>query len=186
MNFIDRSALYIARAIRRNYPDAGSETALKYSLSLLINTFTSITAILVICAFTYHLTEGLVTILLFLILRFFSGGVHMHTSLSCCLASIIVLTAISHLEFNYFYLGALLDCATIVILLILAPQGIDNVSRVDHKYYPLLKIISVLMVASNFIFHSSLVTAVFFTQALTLTKTAYQFVNFIERRVVAK
>jgi accessory gene regulator B len=182
MNFIDKSALSIARAIRRNYPDAGSETVLKYSLSLIINTLTSITTILFICLLTGRFFEGLLTIVLFLALRFVSGGMHMNTSLSCCLLSIVVLTTIAHVQFNYFYWGVLLDSATVMILLRLAPQGIEQVSRIDPKHYSRLKIISVAMAASNFMVHSSLVSAVFFTQALTLTKPAYQIVELLERR----
>lgn len=185
MNIIDRSALSIARAIRNNYPDAGSEIALKYTLSLLINSFSAIVITLCICLMTDHVIQGITVIFSYTLLRIVSGGAHMPTSLSCCITSIVLFTVIAHLPFEYSYIHIFLDLVSIYILFLKAPEGIENVSSIDRKYYPLLKAISICLVASSFYFQSSLLSFAFFAQAIFLTNFAYKAINFIERRMVA-
>lgn len=184
MNIIDKAALSLARKIHENYPQGSSEAVLKYSLSLLINTFSAIVIVLLICLFTGHIAQACVVIAAFTALRYFSGGLHMSSSVACCTFSVICFAILSHIQFNYdtFRTGVVLNLAAIVILLKTAPKGIENVSSVDPKYYPVLKLISVLVVASNFVIQSSVLSAVFIVQACLTTEPAYKIVNFIERR----
>ncbi len=182
MNIIDHSAQYLARSIRRNYPEAGSETALTYSLSLVINSSISFFISLVFCLFIGHLYECLIAICSFIILRFFSGGLHMSSSLSCCIlsTSIIVIASLMTYEYSYYYM--LIDFLTCLILLRTAPNGINNVSRIDPKYYPFLKMIAVALVCSNLIGQSTVITSAFLIQALLTTKPAYRLKFFLEGR----
>ncbi|UUZ93821.1 accessory gene regulator B family protein [Paenibacillus sp. P25] len=78
MNLIDRSASYLTQAIRNNNPNAGSETALKYSLILLINTGSAILISLMLSSITGRATYALLSVSGFLILRYFSGGFTFH------------------------------------------------------------------------------------------------------------
>jgi accessory gene regulator B len=181
MNFIDRSALAIARTIRKNYSEAGSEYALKYSMSLIINTTIAVTITLIIAAFTNHLREALLVLLFYALLRSFSGGLHLSSSLSCCITTIVVMTSLTHISISYWPYGLILDCISIVILSIKAPDGLEKVSRIDPKYFPLLKIISIFIVGSNFYFQYYLMSTAFFIQSLALTQIAYRLVNYLER-----
>jgi len=183
LNVIDRAALRIAKFIRANNPNAGSEAALKYSLSLLINTLSAVAISLAFCAMTGHLYQGLAVIACFLLLRYFSGGVHLSSSLACCLASVFLVVALAHVHFGYRHLGFAMDIVSLAIVLRKAPEGIEKVSRVDRKYYPLLKWISAAIVSANFAVQSPLLSAVFFVQSLTLLKPAYTLVNYVERRL---
>lgn len=183
MNIIDRAALGIAQSIRRNYPEAPSEVALKYSLSLLINTLSAITVSMGVCIATGHWKQGAIVVFFFLFMRYFSGGVHLRSSLTCSLTSAGIVIVLAHLQFNYWYLGFLCSLAAFMIYAIKAPDGIEKVSRVDPRYYPLLKAICLAVVALNMlVFQSSLLSAVFLTQALTLTNQAYTFIHYLERR----
>ncbi|CAG7657380.1 accessory gene regulator B family protein [Paenibacillus allorhizosphaerae] len=182
MNLIDRSATRIAKTIRENYPQAASEQVLVYALSLSINSILAISTTLFISYFTNHFLESITTIGCFLLLRYFSGGVHLNSSLACCLVTILVLTVLTHLSFNYVFLGLIFDIISIIILYLKAPHGIQDVSRINPKYYPVLKWFCILFVSSNFIIHSPLLSATFLVQTLTLTRIGNSLFILLERR----
>lgn len=181
MNFIDRSAVYLAQSIRKHNPEAGSEAVLKYALSLFINTSSAIFVSLVICSFTGKLAYAVLSIISFLILRYVSGGVHLSSSLSCCICSIMLITLAAHSSFSYAHLGFIMNCCAWVILLKTAPNGIQGYSRIDAKYYPVLKFVSLAIVSSNFFFQSSVLSTVFFSQAMLTIPLAYWVRNYVER-----
>ncbi|WP_082420313.1 accessory gene regulator B family protein [Paenibacillus sp. A3] len=182
MNWIELSANKIAKIIRENYPYAASEKVLIYSLSLLINTTTAILATLLICFYTGHLSEAFITIMIFLLLRYLSGGFHLKSAVACCMFSTCLLIGLSHVNFEYLKYGPILDTVSIIIFILKAPEGLENVSRINPKFYPLLKILCVILVGMNFFLHSSLLSAIFIAQAFTLTKIAYLLVFLLESR----
>ncbi|WP_371318182.1 accessory gene regulator B family protein [Paenibacillus elgii] len=182
MNWIELSASKITKTIHKNYPYAASEKVLIYSLSLLINTLTAVLATLLFCFFTGHLSEAIITIMTFLLLRYISGGFHLKSSVACCIFSTCLLIGLSHVNFEYLKYGLILDIASIIIFLFKAPEGLENVSRINPKFYPLLKILSVLCVGTNLYLHYSLLSAIFIAQAFTLTKFGYLFASLLERR----
>lgn len=181
MRIIDSLATKLARSIRVNYQDAASEKSLKYALILLINTIITISIIFIICLFTHHLFEGFIVVTYFFVLRYISGGAHLYTSEACTMTSIIILTSIAHLHFNYWNYGFIINTVAVIVFCIYAPEGINQkVSKINPKYYPLLKIISILMVSSNFIFHSFMLSVLCITQAFFLTKPAYKLIDFMK------
>lgn len=182
MNIIDRSALQLAKAIRRNDPNAASEAVLNYALVIVLNTICTIAIVLIVNLLTGYLIEGIITMFAFALLRSFSGGLHLKSSLFCTLFSAASLILISHIEIGYMYIGLILDLISIAILLVYAPKGFENRSRLDPKYYPFLKVASILIVAANFYIHSPLLSLAFFTQALTTTRAAYFILSKLERR----
>ncbi|MCR8631040.1 accessory gene regulator B family protein [Paenibacillus radicis (ex Xue et al. 2023)] len=183
MNFIDKSATLIASSIRKNNPQAASQAVLFYALSLLINVTLTIIIVIFISSFTNHLSKALLVILCYTLLRIVSGGAHLASSLACCIASSIIFITASHLEYDFFYIGFILNTAALLILLKTAPQGIEGVSRIDKKYYPLLKLISVAIVFSNYYFQMDLLSTAFFIQALHTTKLFENSIHYLERRV---
>lgn len=180
MNFIDKSASFLATSIRNNYAEAGSQIALQYSLSLIINSFISITTILIISLLTGNFLNAILTVSIFSFLRYITGGAHMNTSVACCISSIIILTCIIHVKFESSFITLVLTTISIIIVFIKAPQGIKNISRVDEKYYPLLKLLSIVTIASNYIFLSSLFSLIIITQAFFLTNTSYKLINYLD------
>lgn len=182
MNFIDRSAESIAKSIRRNYDKAGSEAVLKYSLNLVINTLTAIMVAFLFCTFTGHIYQFLIAFISFITIRFVTGGMHMSSSLTCCIMTATIFIVASLTDFNYDKVFLILDSISIVIFLITVPNDIQGFSSLDSKYYPLLKIIAVLIVSSNFIIHSTVLTASFIIQAFLTTPIAYKARDLLERR----
>ncbi|MDQ1909864.1 accessory gene regulator B family protein [Paenibacillus sp. GD4] len=185
MNFIDRSANSLAKVIYSHYPEGASETVLRYSLTLLINTVTSVSFVIIFSFFTNHLLEAICVIAFYTILRFFSGGMHMPTSLACSIASILTFIIVTHIDYNFQPFGLLLTIVSALILLKTAPNNMENSSSVNPKYYPHLKVISVLIVLSNLYFHSSFLASAALAQALLTTKIAYKFSDYIEGRTNA-
>lgn len=182
MSFIDRSALSLARSIRKHNSEASSEHVLKYSLALLINTSISITASFIICLMTGHAITALITILSLLTIRYFSGGMHLNSSLACCIATVIIIVFCSHMEFNYNYFFVILDIFSCLILLKTAPQGIQDVSSINVKFYPFLKVMSVLIVIANLYINSTVLSSVFFIQSLLTTPLLYKIRDSFEKR----
>jgi accessory gene regulator B len=182
MNFIDRSAESIAKSIRRNHSDAGSEIALKYASSLLINTLVALTVALLISIMTGHVHQCLIAMVAFFPVRSVSGGMHMSSSLSCCMMSVLIFTIASFTDFNYSNIFIVIDIFSILILFITVPNNIQNVSSIDVKYYPLLKLIALLIVISNFFIQSSILTASFIMTAFLTTPIAYKVRDLIEGR----
>jgi accessory gene regulator B len=182
INFIDKSALYLTRSIRKHNPDAASEKALFYSLCLLINTSTAITLVLITGLVTGHFSEAVISVWGYLFLRYFSGGAHMDSSLSCCITSAAILILVSHLSFDFLYIGVIFNFVSMIILIITVPDGIQNVSRINPRFYPYLKIICLIIVSSNFIFQSPVLSAAFFAQAFLTTQLGHRFLVILERR----
>jgi accessory gene regulator B len=183
MNFIDACAIKCTSYIRSNYKDAASEKVLFYALSLSINSFVAISVSLLIATISGHFLKALYVIIFYTLLRFFSGGLHFSTSLRCCFYSILLFTFTSHLEFGFsqLHIGTIITLVSAVILLVTAPQGIKNHSRIDEKFYPLLKMISFAIVISNLYFESSVLAFAYFIQALQTTRLGYTIILYIEK-----
>jgi accessory gene regulator B len=181
-NFIDRSALYLAQSIRKHNPNAASEKALFYSLCLMINTFTAITITLVVGTLTGHFIQSILAILSYTILRYFSGGGHMNSSLSCCILSTVIFIGISHSSTNFMFTGFLFNTIAWIILIFTVPDGIEKISRINPKYYPILKLVCFLIVSSNYLIQSPIISASFLAQALLTTKAGHHILFLLERR----
>lgn len=182
MNIIDHSASKLAKAIRRHDPNASSEAVLTYSLIIILNTLSCVFIVLITCLITGRFIEGILVLFFFAFLRYFSGGVHLNSSLTCTIASSVVLIIIAHIPLQYWWTGFTLDIISIIILLWLAPAGVESVSKLNPKYYPLLKVISIIIVSSNFLVQHPVLSLTFLTQAVTLFPLTYKLIDYIERR----
>jgi accessory gene regulator B len=180
LNIIDHSATYLVRLIRHNNPNAASESVLFYALSLTINTLSSMVIALTASLITNHSQATIISIIGLLILRYFSGGLHLKSSVACCIFSACIIIFSSHVSFNFFNVGLVLTLCSFCIFLKTAPNGIEGISKIPKKYYPLLKITSGLIVLFNLYFQSSVLSAIFFIQAVLTTKFAYNILDFLE------
>ncbi|MBY3623764.1 accessory regulator AgrB [Acinetobacter sp. CUI P1] len=158
----------MAEGIKHRAPDHPASLAvLKHALAVLINTVSIITFSLVAATVTGHLKETVTILISFAMLRMVSGGLHLKTGSMCVLVTTSLFFAISYVDFNARGI-LVLNIASVILALLFAPSGIEKQSRIPPKYYPLLKVVSVLMISSNFLIGSSTIAACFFVQALTL------------------
>ncbi len=181
-NFIPRLSLHIAKSIRKHHEGAASEDILKYALIVFINTLSIIASVLLVCSITGHVKEGGIVLLCFALLRYFSGGVHLHSSDACTLISSVMLILIAHTPFAYWQIGFILNAAALILIGLLAPKGLEEHRKINPSYLWVYKLLALIIVGINFYIQDPILAMTFFIQTLTLTRPAYTAVRFLERR----
>lgn len=178
MDLVEQSATKVAQYIHRNVEQGSSVAVLKMSLITVINFFIVAFAVIIVCLFTGRFVEGVIALLCVPMLRYFSGGIHMKSAQLCNVISIIIILVAAHVSMSYAYTGLGLTIAAMLLLLLYAPQGILNLSKLKPKYYPVLKLISIIIVASNLLFQSPMLAIAFFLQSLTIIPLAQRLVDY--------
>ncbi len=167
---VETFAEKIAVSMKRTVPEqTTSVDVMKYSLILLINSVAIFVLSLSIGWFTGKFTETLYTIISFVLLRFFAGGMHFKTALQCIVVSTLVLSILPHIPINY-QTTIILTTISFVIILLRAPFDIKKKSKIPENYFPLLKVLAALIVATNFFFMSTILAKSFFTESLSTVK----------------
>lgn len=158
----------IAEGIKRKAPEHPASIAImKHALAVLINTISIIVLALVVAIINDKLPETLTVMCSFALLRMVSGGLHLKSGTLCVVVSTTMIVGLSMVNINE-YGTTVLNCISLVLAVIFAPTDIKNQSRIPQKYYPILKVISVLMIALNLWISSSFIAVAFFAQAILL------------------
>ncbi|SDX81728.1 accessory gene regulator B family protein [Paenibacillus sp. CF384] len=147
--------------------NAPSVDVIVYSLSIIWNTV-SITAFsLLIGLFTGEIGRTGLLLIVFATIRLLTGGYHLKSGWLCIFVSTFAMAVMPHifLSDNWTYI---LTAVALLSVLIFAPANYDKYARLSPKYYPLLKIVSAALVATNFLFVSDLLAVAFIVQALLL------------------
>jgi accessory gene regulator B len=164
---IDNMAHRIAVLIKKNVPDHPTSIAvMQHSLSFLLNTIFIISFSLIIALFTDKIGETALALFAYAILRQVSGGAHLKSGVLCVVVSTLMIAVISLLSFNS-EIVLIINLLSVTLALLLSPK-IHRRTRIKPKYYPLLKIISVLIISTNFFFESPVLASTFFIQSLSL------------------
>lgn len=148
-----------------------SETAgvevLRFSLIGLMNSLSIIIFSLIIGMLTGKIAGTSTALFSFALLRSVSGGYHLKSSDVCVLASVASMTLIPHLPIQENWI-LVLNSINLVIVILRAPAGIKDQTRIPERLYPALKVIAVLIVASNFMIGSSVIALAYLLQAVSL------------------
>jgi accessory gene regulator B len=147
--------------------DTPSIDVIVYALSILTNTVSIIGISLLIGLISGEFLRTLLMLVIFGLIRYLSGGYHLKSGVWCIVVSSATMSLLPHIRLDELWVYLLTGIAMITVLL-LAPANYDKYARIDVKYFPLLKIISATVVASNFLFMSDVLALAFFTQALLL------------------
>jgi accessory gene regulator B len=167
---IDIYANRIAVAIKEaNTEITASVEVMQYALILLFNGFTIFFSSLLIGLITGRFYETLVILISFAILRQLSGGFHFESGVYCIITSTALLSSLPHIPLPDNWIMPL-TFISLLSFLAFAPSDIDQQTRIPSKYYPVLKLISVLLVCSNFFLLSEIFTKAIFTQAVFIIK----------------
>ncbi|QGQ96764.1 hypothetical protein EHS13_18710 [Paenibacillus psychroresistens] len=161
-----RLADNIAQSIRRNDPESSSIEVLRFALIALINAVIVIGSMLVVGALTGHFLDTLIASFAFPVLRYFSGGMHLRSSALCNVISVVIIAICVYTPMEYWYNGLVLNALSIGFLAIYAPSGIKQ-SKMKKENYFILKCIAILIVSTDFIFHSSVLSIALFAQSVT-------------------
>jgi accessory gene regulator B len=160
----------LAVKIKNANPEkTASIEVMKYALIILIDGLIVLLLTICIGSISGKFLETIYTIVAFVILRQLSGGFHFDSSVKCIIFSTALLAALPHIPLNQLWIKPF-TILSLISFLIYAPSNIDQQTRIPNKYFPTLKIISVLLISTNMIFSSALLAKVFFAQAVLIVK----------------
>lgn len=158
----------LANSIKKgNEEQTASVAVMKYALIGVINTATIIFVSIAIGIIFNKFPQTALSLFAFALLRFFSGGYHLKSPLNCILVSTSTMSLIPHIPISNSLI-MYLTLASAILVAIFAPSNIRGIARLPEKYFPLLKFLSLAIVACNFVIASPILALAFFLQAATL------------------
>ncbi|RUS45555.1 accessory gene regulator ArgB-like protein [Cohnella sp. AR92] len=168
---IEKLALSIATSIKKvEAEQTPSIDVMKFSLITILHTLFTMIIIVIV---SFILGEPWVTfygLLYFMILRFFSGGYHLHSSLLCTLLSVFLMCTAPFIPLNN-QLIIFGNVFNIIMMAVFAPSNIKGYARIPEKYFPILKLVSIVIVGVNlFILNPTLTIVSIFQSVLLLFK----------------
>ncbi|MEK3878719.1 MULTISPECIES: accessory gene regulator ArgB-like protein [unclassified Paenibacillus] len=165
MNLLaNRIAVTIKNA---NPEETHSIEIMQYALGIILNTLLIIVSTAVIGLIAGRLTECLTFLLSFCFLRLASGGFHLKTAMACNIVTTLLSTLLpSLIAFSEFGLW-IANSASLLIMILFAPNP-DKNARIPASIYPILKLVSIVMVSSNFLLQSTVLGLAFLVQSLTV------------------
>lgn len=165
---IEFAAEKLAWAIKRaNRDETASVEVLRYALIVLMNTLGTLILSLSIGIMTEAFGATCLSLASFALLRSVSGGYHLKSADLCVAVSSAMMSSFPHIPLSDKWTYTL-TFASLMIVWLLAPQDIEDKSRIPAKYSPLLKWLSCMLVSANLLLASSVVALSFFAQAVSL------------------
>lgn len=165
---IDALSLSIARAIKNaNEKETSSVEVLKYGISLILNGFFIVFLSLVASFFLNTVVETVITMIAFVFLRQMTGGHHFQSHFACISISTLLMVIIPVIPITHSVNIALTIISTLLIL-IFAPASLQHQSNIPEKYYPYMKVLATIIVASNLLMGSNILAKTFFVQSVLI------------------
>ncbi len=164
---VEAMALRLAEAIKRIEPDRTASIAvMKFSIEVLMNTLITLFFISIVGFLTGAFGKTMLGLGAFVLLRFFSGGLHLSKAIHCSFLSVILISIAPHIPLSNTGI-LIIGGANLILILAFAPSNIEGHARIPNKYFPLLKLVSALIVSINFVFLSSTIVMVQLFQAIS-------------------
>ncbi|TMV49479.1 post-translational modification of quorum-sensing peptide protein [Paenibacillus mesophilus] len=158
----------IAVSIKKvNENETVSVGVMKFALIIVFNFTIPFLISLCIGAIGGKFSDTLLAIAAFVMLRMLSGGYHFKSSTVCMLSMIVVAVIPPYIHFSELW-TLIFTITSMVLVALLAPSNMRGYHRMPEKYYPLMRIASVLLVASNLVVASEIMALVYLLQAVSL------------------
>lgn len=165
---IEKISKKIAILINKTDPAQTSSVAvLTYSISVTINFFVVLMFSILFGYLLGKLTDTMMALFSFMILRAFSGGYHFKSLDGCAVVTVAIMSIIPHIPMTPIVTIALTAISMILVML-LAPNNVYDEVRVPKEKHLLLKVVSILIICSNFGFFSPILSLSFFIQSILL------------------
>lgn len=165
---IDNISTQLATMLKQKVPEhRASIKVLKFSIAILINTLSIILLTFIISLFTGNTSAAMISLISFALLRQVSGGIHLNSGDKCVIVTTTMFTIMSLITLNQPMILTL-GIISLILVLIFAPSSIEQQSRIPKKYYPLLKLVSFIVVLLSIQFTNSSITLAIFAQSVTL------------------
>lgn len=167
---IENISQRLAVGLKKRVPDHPASIAVfHFTIAVLINTIAIILLTISIGLWTGRFKEVCVILISFALLRSISGGIHLKSGDKCVVVTTVLFTTISLINIGEWLVFSL-NFLSILLAYLFAPSGIEKQSKIDPEHYPKLKFLSIIFIATNFFFMSSILAVTFFVQCLTLIK----------------
>ncbi|GGF76512.1 hypothetical protein GCM10010912_22000 [Paenibacillus albidus] len=158
----------IAATIKKANPEeTHSLEIMQYALVIILNTLSIVLLTFGIGLITGNLVDSLSFLFCFSTLRFLSGGFHLAKSRDCIIVSVLISTVIPHFFILTEHWLLITNALSVLIMLMFAPNP-DRNAQIPKKFFPYLKVISLVLVCTNFFLDSSVVGLAFFAQSVTI------------------
>jgi len=178
---IEATAWRIAKHIKSIVPNHPAPIEdLNHSLIISINFFTVIGLTALGSIFTSHGKEAVILLVAFAVLRQLTGGLHLESSTWCAVATAGTATILSLVTLDHIT-ATVLTVIGLLCVMIFAPAGIEDQTIIQPRYYPILKVAGMIVIASNFFIGSRYAAIAFFSQGLMLA--AYVFFKGGEKKI---
>jgi accessory gene regulator B len=165
---IESIAERIAIRLKEANPrETTSIAVMRYALIGIIHNTITFTTAFIIGLLLGHLFDTFIVAISFMGLRLVSGGYHFRTPLSCLIFSTLIFVSIPFISLqSEAYI--IINSISLLLTLIFAPSNIKEHVRVSEKYFPIFKLISVVIVVTNYLFLNPVITLSIFAQSITL------------------
>ncbi|PYE52474.1 accessory gene regulator B family protein [Paenibacillus barcinonensis] len=165
---IEAAAWRIAKHIKAVVPNHPAPIEnLNHSLIISINFFTVIGLAVLGALFTGHGKDAAVMLLAFAVLRQLTGGLHLESSTWCAVATAGTATLLSLVTLDQLT-TTVLTVIGLLCVMVFAPAGIEDQTIIPERYYPILKVVGMFIIASNFWVGSSFAAIAYFAQGIML------------------
>lgn len=165
---IETISISIVKRIKERHPErTESLYDMAYKLSIFINNASIIFISCLVGVLTGTFAETFLALISFVLLRQFSGGFHAKNLTVCLIISSLLISIIPHIPIPGSILTPV-NWITLALVVLFAPSHCEVNAIATHvrRFY---KIISILLVVTNFFFiGSTIITLSFFAQALFL------------------
>ncbi|MBB6633765.1 accessory gene regulator B family protein [Cohnella thailandensis] len=165
---IEKLALSIATSIKKVDEDqTPSIEVMKFSLITILHTLFTMVIIIIVGLVLGKPWVTLYGLLYFMLLRFFSGGYHLHSSLWCSVLSVVLMCAAPFISLSndLIIIGNIVN---LVMMAIFAPSNIKGFAQIPEKFFPILKLVSIVIVGANFFMKDPTLTIVAIFQSVLL------------------
>ena len=167
---VEQWAERLAVWLKNEVPDHPYSVArLQFGFHLFLNTVLTLLAASILGVLLGSYKETMQVLAAFAMLRMISGGYHFKSAMVCIVVSAGVAALLPHINLSSTNI-LFLNMINLLLTALFSPSGIENQTRIPPKYYPHLKIVSSLLVASNFIWQPPLLAVTWFPQAVTLLR----------------
>lgn len=164
---LKRTAIALHARIKESGAEAPSVPIIVYALEIVFNTVAISLLVLIVGLVSGELLRTAELLVLFGIIRFISGGYHLPSNGYCIVVSTILLAILPHITLPESVMYGLTG-ASLLIMIIFAPANYDQYARISTKYYPLMKMLACLIVASNVLLQSDMLSLAFAIQSVLL------------------
>jgi accessory gene regulator B len=171
---IETASVYLAKKLKQmNTDETPPINVMRYSIKFILLNFIILPLLVIGSGFIIgDLKPLLISAAGFIILRFFSGGVHINNAWGCAITSTLafqLFVFVSMVINNHSVLIWTLSAVSLVLTVVFAPSNIDKQTKFKKENYKWLRIASISIILINILLIRNIwLTSAFFFQALTL------------------